>query len=326
MTKGTRVSQSRGRAWRFTTNNYTDELITEIQNTGVNSAKYLCYGKEVAETTGTPHLQGFVYFENPKRFGEVVKCIPRSDVELAKHPHRMALYCKKGTQSHEEWEKEGEKGPNYGKDADVWEWGDLPMTDSQKGELGKRKMLERCEMIIKAVKEHRTQDLPADFMFHIGCAKKFVQQQIADEIHHSCVIMDGELTHEWIYGPSRTGKTRSAMEAHPDCYRKAKNKWWDGYANEDVVLIDDFGGRNVDLIDDLKEWSDRYPFMAEYKGGMMKIRPRKIIVTSNWHPSELFPNREKDLLPILGRFKLTYLGGDRSEVDFLAASASDLRK
>lgn len=317
---------TRARAWRFTTNNYTDELTTEIQHCGVNVARYMAYGKEVAPTTGTPHLQGFVYFDQPKTFTAVVKLLPRSDVDVCKHPDRMSLYVKKGEQSKEEWESDGIKGPNYGKNADVWEHGDLPMSDFQKGEIGKKKMREHCEMIIDAVKKHRTQDLPAECMFHIGCAKKFVQQQIADEIHNSCVTMDGELTHEWIYGPSRTGKTRMAMEANPDCYRKGKNKWWDGYANEDVVLIDDFGGRNVDLIDDLKEWSDRYPFMCEYKGGMMKIRPRKIIVTSNWHPKELFTNVEKDLLPILGRFKLTYLGGNRTEEEFLAASAPDLRK
>ena len=43
--------------------------------------------------------------------------------------------------------------------------------------------------------------------------------------------------------------------------------------------------------------------MAEYKGGSIRIRPEKIIVTSNYLPEQCFTNRE-DIAPILRRFRV----------------------
>ena len=46
--------------------------------------------------------------------------------------------------------------------------------------------------------------------------------------------------------------------------------------------------------------------MVETKGGARKIRPKKIIVTSNYHPNEMrFKDAELD--QILRRFKVTKL-------------------
>ena len=36
------------------------------------------------------------------------------------------------------------------------------------------------------------------------------------------------------------GKTHSVISAEPSLYRKAQNKWWDGYVGQPAVLIDDF--------------------------------------------------------------------------------------
>ena len=43
--------------------------------------------------------------------------------------------------------------------------------------------------------------------------------------------------------------------------------------------------------------------MAEYKGGSIRIRPEKLIVTSNYRPEQCFTNRE-DIAPILRRFRV----------------------
>ena len=55
--------------------------------------------------------------------------------------------------------------------------------------------------------------------------------------------------------------------------------------------------------DYLKIWADRYGFRGEVKQSSTVIRPKKIIVTSNYTPQELFPDPNV-YQPIMRRFKL----------------------
>lgn len=52
----------------------------------------------------------------------------------------------------------------------------------------------------------------------------------------------------------------------------------------------------------LKIWGDRYAFIAETKGSSRYIRPQRIIVTSNYHPKDIWTD-DTTLGPILRRFK-----------------------
>lgn len=102
-------------------------------------------------------------------------------------------------------------------------------------------------------------------------------------------ILDGELEHEWHVGPPGIGKSRSVSVANPGAYLKsAGTKWWDGYTDQEVVIIEDFDAYNVAMSQNLKIWADRYPFIAEMKNGASYIRPKKIIVTSNYLPTEIW--------------------------------------
>lgn len=104
---------------------------------------------------------------------------------------------------------------------------------------------------------------------------------------------------------SRDRKNKKAWEDNPDLYVKSINKWWDGYHGQDVVLLDDWDPSHEQFLrQHLKTWADRYPFRAETKGSSMMIRPKKIIVTSNFSINECFSNPE-DAAAIRRRFKVT---------------------
>lgn len=55
------------------------------------------------------------------------------------------------------------------------------------------------------------------------------------------VITNDSLDNEWHWGASGTGKSRGVRERYPGAFIKSNDKWWDGYDNEDVVIIEEMG-------------------------------------------------------------------------------------
>lgn len=88
---------SRGRQFCFTKNNPTAhdlQTIRDILNgPGIT---YAVFGQEIAPTTGTRHLQGYVVFNDRKRIGSVRQLLPGAHVEVTRGtPQQAADYCKK---------------------------------------------------------------------------------------------------------------------------------------------------------------------------------------------------------------------------------------
>lgn len=113
---------------------------------------------------------------------------------------------------------------------------------------------------------------------------------------------------DWIYGKTGCGKSYTARkeceDANLDYYVKSANtKWWCGYKNEPVIIIDDIDIDHKYMAFQFKIWFDRYAFQAESKGFSRMIRPVKIICTSNYHPKDIWKN-SSDINPILRRVKV----------------------
>ena len=128
--------------------------------------------------------------------------------------------------------------------------------------------------------------------------------RVANQMHdyyNRPPIIDGDLTNLWFWGEAGTGKTRKAWELEPELYTKGLNKWWDTYEDQKTVLIDEWSPVYKIMTSHFKQWGDRYPFVAEIKGESRLIRPKRIIVTSNYTIQECF--EPTDVEPILRRFK-----------------------
>ena len=66
----------------------------------------------------------------------------------------------------------------------------------------------------------------------------------------------------------------------------------DGYDDEDVVILDDWDPYMAAQGGDMKRWCDRYVFPAEIKGAVRKIRPRKLVVTSQYRINECWVDKK----------------------------------
>ena len=78
-------------------NNYTDEHVSILRSIAETpSVRYLIFGREVAPTTNTPHLQGFVIFDRAQRHSYLRNRLNGVHTELTRGSSQAAAtYCKK---------------------------------------------------------------------------------------------------------------------------------------------------------------------------------------------------------------------------------------
>ena len=266
---------SRSRGWCFTLNNYSEDdelLVYDL----AHRCDYICVGRERG-ASGTPHFQGYIYWSTLKSLSQMCEEIHGAHWEPQRGtPAQASEYCKK--------------------EGDYFEHGTLPLQRQERGGMEK----ERWELALSAYKAGNYEAVPPDILIRYGKGLDFAVSKLV-----KYDLSDTEEKMEWYYGASGTGKSRRARDENPGAYLKMCNKWWDGYSGEDVVIIEDFDKSHSVLCHHMKIWADRYSFPAEIKGAKMDIRPKKIIVTSNYHPRDIWIE-SADLDPIMRRFRITH--------------------
>lgn len=267
----------RFRAWCFTLNNYDDvrDLIKIKDN--LKKAKYWVIGKEVG-SSGTKHLQGYVYYKNAISFKSIQKkLLNRAHVEIAKGNAEQNLkYCSK--------------------DGDFEVFGEMP-------KQGKRSDLD----IIKEYVQDGGQDLKEIYKLSSNL-QAYKMGQVGIQLFGKKRNFKTKVY--WFYGPTGTGKTKKAVEdCGEDVHFQTIPKWWDGYNQQENVIIDDYR-RDIFTFTYLLRLLDRYPMTVETKGGTQNFTSKNIYITCNKSPAECWEGRcDEDIDQLLRRIDVIQFFG-----------------
>lgn len=274
---------SRNRNYCFTYNNYPDTSLVD----GIE-CKYIAYSHEVAPSTGTRHLQGYISFHTAKTVQAARRLLPGCHVvTMVGSIAQNDTYCSKV--------------------ATLIHRGEKPISNDNKGRAEKLRWQRAREL----AKEGNFDEIDADI--YIRCYSTL--KSIAKDHMKKPEPVDVKCF--WIYGSTGTGKSHAVETAFPNCYKKQMDdlKWFDLYNDEEVVYLEDIDKYQVKWGGLLKRLADRWPMLASIKGSMKYIRPKVVIVTSNYRIEEIW-NDEQTVDPLLRRFKEVHKETQEQVIDF----------
>lgn len=248
---------------------------------------YIIMGREICPETKRQHFQSYVYFKDPKT---LTACANILEKHFGKRPH--VKLCN------------GNLEQNFTyctKDKDYYEYGTKP---SQ----GKRNDL------IAIKEEILAQELTCD---EIACNNPILYHQYGRTLNKLEDIalrknFRTEMTKGiWYYGPTGVGKSHIAFkdftpESHY-VYRN-DNGWWEGYTQQDTVIINDFRGEIK--YNELLQLIDKYPYYVKRRcREPMPFTSKLVIITSSLHPKDIYHNRdaEDSIEQLLRRFEIIEL-------------------
>lgn len=284
---------NKSRNWVFTLNNYTDDDIRLIDSI---DCQYYCYGQEVSES-GTPHLQGYIRFQNQVRFNFVKKLLPSAHLEIMRGTSDEAInYCKKDGM----WTDKGTP-PSQGRRCDLIKLRDDIVNGKRVDDI--------C------------QENP-DIVFQYG--------RVLDRLEdiHMRTVFRKEMTKcIWYVGPTGVGKSHNAYAGFtPETHYVVPNDngWWDGYKQQATVIINDFRGEMK--YNELLQLIDKWPYSVKRRGREpMPFTSSLVIITSSLSPSDIYCNRHREdkLEQLLRRIEIRDLAQKCSEGNTITSEPTD---
>lgn len=266
---------TRQRAWCGTINNWSQADWDKIQLLG----DYGCVAQEVAPTTGTPHMQWYLYFKNKITFGSLKKKLPRSHIKIC-----MGNADENRTYIFGPYDKVQPDGSLKHKDANptAIEWGDIP---SQ----GARKDLDTLRDRI--MNGARVDDIAVEnpILFHQYGRTLTKLEDIALRKRFRTEMTKGI----WYWGKTGVGKSHRAYEnfkpeTHYDLNLQ-DNGWWEGYQQQPIVIINEFRGEIK--FNELLSLVDKWPKSVKRRcREPMPFTSTTVIITSAVPPEEVYKN------------------------------------
>lgn len=280
--QNSRLLNTRARSWAFTINNHTFEDLSHMLDN--MDADYWCFGFEHEKDdkgVSTPHLQGYAQWKTTSiRFSYIKNIIPRAHIEKAIKPANVNItYCSK--------------------EGDFYEFGKRPSQGARQDLTDVRVCLE-TQPIDVVSRDHFNTFLKYGKMM---MTYQYLQQQ--DRTEPPIV--------EWVFGPTGSGKSSYAYSKSQSVYFKDHTQWWDGYTQQNVIVIDDFDTRWP--FRDLLKLLDRYPYQGQIKGGYVKINSPNIIITCDRTMEQLYKKilTRHELAQLKRRISKEFLIDNRGE-------------
>jgi hypothetical protein len=271
----------RSRTWCWTLNNYTDAQRTHLSVSVAPAASFLIYQPERG-AEGTPHLQGFICFANPRAFAGVRRLFG----DLNPHLERMRGTCQ---QAIDYCRKDDSRDVGAGFGVQVF--GVEPDGPGQGSRTDLAAIGERLRQgeTVKSVAE----DHPADFIRYsrglIAYAQLFAPQRTV------------KTRVSWFYGNTGLGKSHAARERSANAYWKSSSHtWWDGYDGKSDVVIDDYRC-SFCKFSYLLNLFDEYPMQVEVKGATLAFACVNLWITAPQHPRVMWASRTDEALAQLLR-------------------------
>ncbi len=266
----------RARRWIFTINNYSP-----VQAAFFKSWKkplYLIVGKEVAPTTGTPHLQGYVALED----SVTPETLQRLLTNKGRWPYARTAIARGNADENQTY---------CGKD-NLWvEWGTKPA-----GPKPKRGGSDAADAFRDAVRQRTSVD--ALWETHAGTLLRNPSGAAACITHYANKREKPVPVILVAWGETGTGKSRWAAESFgrnlEDVYWVSPGRsgiWWGGYSQQHTVVFDDFTPSQLPL-EHFKLMCDRYSYRVEGKGTQVAFTSRIICFTSNVDPATWYEGEE----------------------------------
>jgi len=252
-----------------------------------SNLKILIANREIG-SSGTPHYQGYVEFNTSVALSHLRNWNGRGHYEIRKGTQFDAIrYCLKDYLSDDNTAVWGfdvslDALEGFGLVSDGL---DKSLTPVQLLETLNKTKLSKLTQMKLLIDEGRTDKELADYDFDTWCRS----HRALGAYRLLCVApRNFEMDVTVIYGPTGTGKSKFCNDEFEDVYWKQRGKWWDNYAHQKTVVLDEFyGWLQWDV---LLRLCDRYPLMVETKGGQIQFASKEIVFTSNTEPQKWYKN------------------------------------
>lgn len=281
-------ASTRVRNWAFTVSKPTDvQLIHLEQPPFKDMVDWAVFAIEYGDENDNLHIQGCIRFLHGKTWSAVRKVLGlKAGDELAQFkstPAANVAYCRKGKQSHAEWDSDGVDGENYGLDyKPLIELGTPPKYGDDKKnqwhdirdaiELGWSDLEICARWPMEGMK-----NAAAIANYRLLWDRKHAQWRNVEVVY--------------VWGKTGTGKTRAITEkyGYPNVYRVTNynSGAFDMYDGQDIIMFEEY--RSSFKLEQMLNYLDGHPVELPCRYANQLLKATKIFIVTNIPLNEQYP-------------------------------------